>query len=245
MKKILETIRGVVGVSGVILWEKRAKKFHDLLPARFEQDMIEKLCGYLVSFAEIRNKECRVISRFQSGWLMLHNHADFALMVLSKKDLNTTTLNLVAKSAIASLETQLGSASRTAGALASFQPEHGPALARAVNLSLAFFQTHISRFEIAELLRQAKTELLPEHPSLKHFSIDANGGVILIKGAEKNLDQTAVGSVAKMIVAVADRAAARCHTGGFNIEKLTAPLQPTLAELGFYQFFRESGKTHA
>jgi hypothetical protein len=242
MKKIIETIRGVVGVSGVILWEKRTKEFHKLLPARLEKDKAERLCHCLTRFAELRDKNCRAIARFGKGWLFLYDYESFALMIIGKSDLNTTTLNLVSKSAISTLENALGKSTTTVASAIEFLPEHAQALARAVNLSLGFLQPQISRFEIAELLRHAKSDLIPEHPALKHFSVDANGGVIIIKGAEKHMDITAVHATARFIAALVELVKTRHNIPDFDIEKLTAPLHSLLTGLGFYRIFTESRK---
>jgi len=245
MNKIIETIRGVVGVSGVILWEKRTSNFHKLLPARFGADMIDRLCRQLTRFCEVRDQNCGAIARFQKGWLFLYNHDTFALLVIGKSDLNTTTLNLVAKTSICALESALGSRVIASLMPIEFLPEHASALVRAINLSLGFLQAHISRFEIAELLRQAKADLIVELPSLKHFSVDANGGVILIKSAEKQMDNTAVEAAARLVATLADRTRNRTGRADFDIEKLTVQLRSTLTELGFYRVFRESFKTRA
>jgi hypothetical protein len=245
MNKILETIRGVVGVSGVILWEKQTDNFHKLLPARFGEGMVDQLYRQLARFCEIREQNCGAIVRFQKGWLFLHNYGTFALLVIGKSDLNTTTLNLVAKSSISALESALGSQVTAPSPHVKFLPEHASALVRAINLSLGFQQAHISRFEIAELLRQAKSDLIAELPALKHFSVDANGGVILIKSAEKLMDITAVEAAARLVATIADRTRGRTGNADFNIEKVTAPLRGTLTELGFYRVFKESLKTRA
>jgi hypothetical protein len=245
MNKILQAIRGVVGVSGVILWEKQAQSFHKLLPARFDEPMAQQLCDQLVRYCAIREKKNQLIARFQKGWIFLRNDDAFALMVLAKSDLNTTTLNLVIKTSISSLETNLGAKSVNNAPITGFLPEHGPILIRAINLSLGYLQVQISRFEIAELLRQAKTDLIVDYPCLKHFSVDANGGMILIKSAEKHLDDSAVDATARLIAAVIDLAKNRINTSGFDIEKLTAPLRDKLLGIGFYRAFKDSAKSKA
>ncbi len=245
MKKIVETIRGVVGVSGVILWEKRNNDFHQLLPARLGKESIGQLCAQLVRFCEVDDRGAGAIVRLHKGWLILRNHESFALLVIGKNDLNTTTLNLVVKSSLSALESALGTQSQTAMAPGQFLPEHASTLARAVNLSLGFLQVHVSRFEIAELLRQAKADLIVELPALKHFSVDANGGILLIKGAEKSMDVSAVEAAARLVAAVAERAKGRASDIDFNVERLTAPLRETLTELGFYSFFKQSSKIRA
>lgn len=243
MNRIMEGIRGVVGVSGVIIWEKESNTYHRLLPARFDDAIIQKLCEQLARFCRIREKSFQSIARFQKGWLLVHNHDAFALMVIAKNDLNTTTLNLVIRTSVTALQSTLETRSASSSAAVGFEPEHAPVLARAINLSLGYLQQHISRFEIAELLRQAKSELLAEYPSLKHFSVDANGGVILIRNAEKHLDMSAVAAAARLIAALVDRAGNRINTDDFDIVVLTAPLRETLLELGFYRAFKDFTKS--
>ena len=225
-----------------ILWEKRSKEFHKLLPARLEQAQAERLCHQLTRFTELRDKNCQAIARFQKGWLFLYDYESFALMIIGKSDLNTTTLNLVSKSAIATLENALGKSANLVSSAIEFLPEHAQALARAINLTLGFFQPQISRFEIAELLRQAKSDLILELPALKHFSVDANGGVIIIKGAEKNMDITAVEATARFVATLVELVKTRHNLPDFDIENLTAPLHSTLTQLGFYRLFTASPK---
>jgi hypothetical protein len=216
-----------------------------LLPARMETEMVNQLCGQLACFCDIRDRSCKAVVRFRKGWLFLYNYSTFALMVIGKKDLSTTTLHLVTKSSISALESAFGSHVATSSRQGEFLPEHALTLVRAINLSLGFLQEHVSRFEIAELLRQAKSDLIAEMPALKHFSVDANGGVILIKGAEKQMDLTAVEAAARLVATVADRTKNRIGDVDFNIENITAPLRATLTELGFYRAFRVSVKSKA
>jgi hypothetical protein len=243
MKKVLEAIRGVVGVSGVLIWDKTTNGFHKLLPARFEGVLATQISERFSQFCASNDKSRKVIARFKKGWVFMHNDPRFALLVIGKADLNTTTLNLVLKSAVMSLESTMRQQMDATDSRIKFLPEHVAALSRAINLSLGFFQGPLSRFEIAEVLRTAKAQLLDEYPALKHFTVDANGGVIIIKKAEKHMDLSAVEAAARLITTFVSLARARTNTAGFDILKLTEALHPVLSELSFYQWFRESQAT--
>jgi hypothetical protein len=182
----------------------------------------------------------RAIIRFSRGWLVIYNTDDFAVLVLGREDLNKVTLNLVFKSAIKSLTAALQEAEQQAATGQRLSPDQAHALLRAINLSLAFFNGKMSRHEMAELLRKAKAALITRFPSLKHFTIDANGGVILIKGAEKNMDSEAVLAAAGLASRFIELAAVRMNVAGFDLEKQTAEVSPILAKLGFYAAFQRT-----
>lgn len=98
----------------------------------------------------------------------------------------------------------------------------------------------MSRFEIAEVLRVVKDRLIGKFPVLKHFTVDANGGVIIIRGAQRNVDASAVPATAALIRGFLVEIKGKTNIVGFDIEELTVDLQPTLTEVGFYQWFSEA-----
>lgn len=238
--KILESIRGVMGVSGVIVWNSGDGQFHKLLPARFSSSETESICSSLAKFCRQNHPGKRVIAKFEKGWIWMINSDSLGLLILAKPDLITTTLNLVLKNALPNLEAELRSQSGVATKNRHFKKEHVPVLARTINMTLGYFQGQISRFEIAEMLRKEKERLLDRHPMLKHFTVDANGGIIVIKGAEKNMDSSVIQASAVLIQAFLKSAATKANTIGFDIEELTVDYQEPLSQIGFYSFFHSS-----
>jgi hypothetical protein len=81
--------------------------------------------------------------------------------------------------------------------------------------------------------------LLPEYPVLKLVTVDANGGIIPIRGTERNIDATLVAAAAELVKAFLQQADLEKGTVGFDLDKLTAELQPELTELGFYRYFQK------
>ncbi len=239
-KKIIESIRGVMGVSGVIVWDCDNGQFHKLLPARISTAETESICASLAKFRQENQPGKRVIARFQKGWVWLINSDSFALLIMAKPDLITTTLNLVLKSAVPNLEAELRSQTSVTPRNRHFKKEHVPLLARTINLTLGYFQGQVSRFEIADMLRKEKDRLLEDHPMLKHFTVDANGGVIVIRGAEKNMDSSIVQAAAELIQAFLKSIETKASMIGFDIEELTVDYQEPLSQIGFYSYFRSA-----
>jgi len=239
MRKVLEGIRGVVGVSGVILWNKQRNSFEKILPAKITDSTALQLCTLFSTYCSANELSDRAIVRFKKGWVVFFNQPRFAIMVLGKSDLAKATLKLVLRSTASLLEVSLKHDMLLAGAGDKMTPEHGAALARAVNLSLSFFQGKLSRADLAEMLRQSKGQLVGDFPVLKVFGVDNNGGLILLKGAEKNIDATTPRACARLLSAFLDLARERVNAAGFDLEKQTAELQPLLSELRFYLSFRE------
>ena len=243
MKKVIEAIRGVMGVSGVVLWEKEANLFHKLLPARFSAAEADAICTRLVKFCDDYTRGKEVKARFTKGWMWLHNGNSFALLILAKPDLNTTTLNLVLKSSLSTLESNIRKPSAVTTHNPHFTPDHVSVLSRAINLALGHFQGQISRFDIADVLRIARSQLLDHYPVLKHFTVDANGGIIVIKGAEKSMDASVIAAAAQLTAVFIELIRAKANITGFDIEKITLGIRQPLEEIGFYNYFASARRT--
>ncbi len=238
MKKIIEGIRGVAGVMGVILWEKSEGNFERVLPARIDTAACEHLCEVLSAFCHDNKRVKEAIVKLTKGWLILYDNPHYALLILARNDLNRATLRLVLRSALASLEHHFGPAQTERRFSARFSAKHVSLLIRTINLSLSFFQGKLPKFEIAGMLRQVKEDLLDEHPVLKNLTVDANGGIIPIRGAEKSINSSFVAASAQLIIAFLEVADTRASTAGFDIEKLTDGISSDLAALGFYTYFQ-------
>ncbi|MGB5105968.1 MAG: hypothetical protein WBP29_09760 [Candidatus Zixiibacteriota bacterium] len=243
MKKVIEAIRGVMGVSGVVLWEKDANLFHKLLPARFSAAETDAVCTRLVKFCDDYTRGKDVKARFTKGWMWLHNGSSFALLILAKPDLNTTTLNLVLKSSLSTLESNLRKPGGVTIHNPNFTPDHVLVLSRAINLALGHFQGQISRFDIADVLRIARAQLIDHYPVLKHFTVDANGGIIVIKGAEKSMDASVVAAAAQLTAVFIELIKSKAIITGFDIEKITLGIRQPLDEIGFYNYFASARRS--
>lgn len=239
MRSNLEAIRGVAGVWGVILWSKADASFEKILPARLADEESEQLCRLVSDYSRRNVGVKEAIVKLAEGWAIIYDRPSFTLLMLARSDLNRATLKLVLKSALASLQSTLGNNSLQAVSAGKFSTDHMLLLIRTINLCLSFFQSKLPKFEIASMLRQAKDELLPDHPVLKNLTVDANGGIIPIRGAEKRVDFTLVAASARLIGAFLNLVSTQTSMVGFDIEKLTLEQATTLNELGFYNFFQQ------
>ena len=240
MQQLVEGIRGVAGVWGVILWDRRADRYHQVLPARIKPQAVERLCGLFSTFCRENHDANECVIKLADGWLSAFFHPTYAIMVLARNDLNRATLRLVIKSALTSLQHTLGHEPQTPVAEGLFTPEHAAAVARSINLVLSFYRGKLPKFEISTWLRQAKADLLDEYPVLKNVSVDLNGGVTLIRGAEANIDSSIVPAAAGMIKVFLELTSREGQHSGLDIRKQTEELQPLLSDLGFYDHFKQS-----
>jgi hypothetical protein len=238
MKNIIEGIRGVAGVMGVILWEKNEGNFERVLPARIDDAASEHLCELLSAFCHDNKRVKEAIIRLTEGWLILYDSPQFALLIMARNDLNRATLKVVLRSALTSIKHTLGSQQTARRFSSRFSAKHVSLLIRTINLSLSFFQGNLPKFEIAGMLRQVKEDLLDDHPVLKNLTVDANGAIIPIRGAEKSINSSFVAASAQLIIAFLEVADTHASTAGFDIEKLTEGISKDLEALGFYAYFQ-------
>jgi len=241
MKRALEGIRGVVGVSGVIIWDKIGGECHHLMPARVDETQAELMCRQLLLFCEKPNAAEHLAVKYEKGWLLLFNDPGVAVMVMARDDLNRATLNLVVKSVLRTVSAEMAR-NKAAGLASSWREEHIDLLVRAINLSLAWFQKRIPKFTIAQLLHQSKEDLLTEYPVLKYVTVDANGGVMVKHDARDKFDSTFLPAAVQLLKAFLELALAKGSHSGFDLEKQTEELKQPLIQLGFYQLYvgRES-----
>lgn len=239
MDQILHQIKGVVGVTGVMVYDPDAHHVHYLLPSRFEEEQSEefrKLFKTLVSSAETQI-ELRL--RFQNGWCVVLSMSPFSVLVLGREDLNFDTLEIVAR-------TSLKSASRSTGMISEtsrekeFSPRSVYTLIEAVNVISKVFAHDLGTFAIADLLRKVKKALLADFPLLKHFVVDNNGSVSLIRGSEKHMTPEVVDAVAWLCYCLKEEVNSRTPVVGYDIKRATAEIEYQLSPIGFYSSYKRA-----
>jgi hypothetical protein len=112
-------------------------------------------------------------------------------------------------------------------------------LLEALNLVRVHFSDSLSRFRITQLLRESKSSLIVNYPNLKHFSVDPNGEVILIKGSESQIDQGMIEAIANWLVEFKNLVRSETVIAGFDLREITREIGPDLDRLHFYQFFKK------
>jgi len=233
MDRLLEQIKGVVGVVGVAVHCRSNNEYYKLMPSKLEDEelaIIEKgtkqITGNTHAHVDIK-------LRFEKGWLIIRSVNDFVVLVLAREELSFDTLNLVLRATVGAVVSSHESRA-AASPLAEFSPRMAYNLLEAINVVAASFSERLGTFAIADLLRKSKSYLVKDFPILKHMLVDNNGTVSLIRGSEKHLSPVLVDAVAWWCYCF--KAEVNCKTPvvGFDIKRATAEVEYNLAPLGFY-----------
>jgi len=237
MENLLNQIRGVVGVAGVMIFDRRSGKSKSLMPASFTEEFAETLNGKFQDLLQVAGLNSTMRIKMGNGWAIIKVINHYAFLVLAKSDLNVSTLNLVLKSIAVSLDQHKGIPGEDPSA--AFTPDSAGALLKAINLIGEHFSETISRFRLSELLRKAKAELMEQYQALKLFSVDHNGRVFLIKGSEERLNQSCTDAVAAWMAHLKDYIREDTVIVGFNLRTITSEIQSELDTISFYHAFKK------
>ncbi|MFH2056647.1 MAG: hypothetical protein ABIJ61_11860 [bacterium] len=238
MRRALEEIRGVVGVAGVIIWDKVSNECHHLLPARLGDEEAERICLQLADLSRLERVADHLATKYKKGWLLLFNERDAATLIMARPDLNRATLNLVVKAVLRSIAVRAAK-QKAAHQEAKWRPQHGDTLVRTINLSLAWFQGKMPRFTTAQLLHQIKEELAGDYPVVKYLTVDANGGVFVKHEARSRVDGTLLPASVRLLQRFLDLATVREAAHRFDLRIQTAEVEKELTQLGFYDLFEK------
>ena len=233
MQEVLEQLRGVMGVSGVMILDRNEHGIWKLLPTRLENEDIREFEKKVRDLVDLQVGHSSFRIRFLSGWLVINATNEFILLILARDDVKLELLNLVVKASLTKLRHFRGSWVEPEPTI-EFQPQMGCLLLDAVNCVGKHFRMIIGLTGSVSLIRKAKDDLLPAFPALKHFSVDNNGSVSLIRGSERHLDRTVVDSVARWCFRLKEMVNARTSVVGFDIREVTADVEAELTPLGFY-----------
>jgi hypothetical protein len=237
MDDLINQMRGVVGVSGVILYDRLREESKMILPASFEEHFIKSLKLKFHELIRFTSGEAKFRIKLGHGWIVVRCNEKFAVLVIAREDLNISTLELVLKSISMAVEHEAGSQESRVEVI--FTEESAFTLLKTINLIVAHFADTLSQFQLAQLLRDSKTELLDHYPDLKHFTVEHNGTVILIKGSESRLDADSVDAVAAWMGQFKKYIKEQTVVAGFNIKSITDEVQPELDSLRFYRKFQQ------
>jgi hypothetical protein len=241
MKRILEQLRGVVGVNGVVILDRITGVADSLIPVRFSQNQREELEELLrIMTIEFEDDSAFKI-RFKSGWLMIKSVDDFAILIMAREDLNFDTLKLVMKSSIVSLRAT-SSSTAPSKKVTEISVDQMTVLLDAFNSVSEYLMTasEIGPYGISTLLRSSREDIVDRFPDLKNFAVDNNGRVELIRGASRRLDSQVVEAVAWWSLAFRDRVNAKKPVFGLDIRAVTAKYEEELNSLGFYAAYRRA-----
>ncbi len=243
MDRILEQIRGVAGVIGVLVYDRTSAGMFRLLPSRFDGRISDELESRLKEIVDYLTEDAsaNMRMRFESGWLIIRSARRFAVLVIAREEVNIDTLNLVLKASFATLQ-HTHSAIIDAAVVHEYNPASPYILIEAMNRIVEFLSMTTAKgpMTMAGMLRRTKNALLESRPALKHFSVDNNGRVGLIRGSEKHLDVSIVEAFAHWTHAIKETVSSSVPIFGFDIVEITKDSESDLTRLGFYSAFRRA-----
>ena len=239
MSNLLNQIRGVVGVTGVVLYKRQSGDSDAIMPANFEDNRLTELKEKFTGFSYHLSGESSVRIKLSKGWAIIKSIGQYSFLILAREDLNVSTLNLVMKSVALALQQETPAEIEESEPI-QFDLQSVFILLEAVNMVRVHFADSLSRFRITQLLRETKSELMTGYPVLKHFSVDPNGEVILIKGSESQIDVSMIEAIARWLVEFKNRVRAETVIAGFDLQDITREISFDLERMQFYRFCKKA-----
>lgn len=237
MDNLINQIRGVVGVSGVILHDREREDSKMIMPASFEEHFIKKMRLKFYELIRYTSGDAKFRIKLAHGWVIIRCNDKYGVLIIAKEDLNISTLDLVLKSISLAMEHEPGSHEPTGEVI--FTEESAFTLLKTINLIVAHFTDSLSQFQLAQLLRESKAVLLDHYPDIKHFTVEHNGSVILIKGSESRLNADSVDAVAAWMGHFKGLVKQQAMVAGFNLKSITGEVRSELESLRFYRKFQQ------
>lgn len=182
MNKLLQDIKSVSGVSGVMILDKRRQMTYQLLPANLQSESIKRLAISLVSLTNAMGDTGRIDLRFTEGWAIVIDHPKSAVLVLTKIDIEFSLLRLVIKNLLTTLEKKLEiPPDSKVRSVTPLNPQTAELLLKALNQVASKFRAVQGNYSVAQNLRLAKEQLTESNPAIVAILVDPNGFVTLTR----------------------------------------------------------------
>lgn len=248
MNEVLQELKSVQGVSGVLVLDKRSLSVHRLLPAYFSFDLVKEISWSLKDLVNLSQDKINFTFSFENGVALVFNLEKSVILILAKPSLNHSILNLVLKSVTPSLEKRLEKepASTIFSTFSqekesTAEPELIKLLLKAINLVSSNCQKIIGIYFTTQNLRKAKEELLVSFPFISNFYVDNNGDVLIIKGKEKEIKgDILAGFVFWVSIFLQYSSKLNSRIAQTDIKDLTFELSEELGQTSFYRLYESS-----
>ena len=237
MDQLISQIRGVIGVSGALIYHRKREESSAMFPASYEEKTINQLKHKFFEMCHNVHVETSMRVKLQRGWMVMKFTDNFGVMVLASEDLNVSTLNLVLKSITVSLDRNNGPIAPSGPVI--FNQNSLRTLLEAVNLIAEHFSQLTSRFQVADRLRQCKTRILGQYPELKNFNVDHNAHVDILRGANIDLDEKLGEAFAAWLAEFRSILTAQSSSVDFNLPEITSDIHTELDQIHFYHNFQK------
>ena len=246
MNKVLEELKAVQGVSGVMIMDSESLVTYQLLPANFEKNHLRDIAINLMEICQRTKEPVRIDLKFDNGVAFFTRFNRIVILVYGRPSLNLSLLKLVIKSSIRNIERKL----KIMGTQALEKPEQRElaplnqayikTLVDALNKLARAYERFTGNYLLTQNLRLAKEKLLKEFPYLSNFYVDNNGTVFAVKGDLSFEKEKVIFSFSRWASLLTELVCdISPETADLNIGELTKEIGDKLEEMGFYQLYEK------
>lgn len=238
MNKVLEDLKAVPGVSGVLLLNKTEETTYQLLPASFSIETIKSIAIRLLQVSYYLKPEARFNFSFSSGTAVLQNLEKAALLVFTKGPIDEAIFDLVMKNSIRALERWMeryeAVREKLSGEALLSEEEALNLFLHTANLISAHFKQSRGAYQVTQNWRKAREGLTGDFP-FHHRLFVETGGNLSFKPAEEKIS---VPSLTEFFARLTHQFIKLSVVDGSretSVESLTAELRPSLEKTSFYR----------
>jgi predicted regulator of Ras-like GTPase activity (Roadblock/LC7/MglB family) len=254
MERILNDIKGVPGVRGVLVLDKDALASYHRLPTTFSSESIQSMGIKLLKLSDNMSEQSRLDLKFDHGVGLVYNLEKSVILIFGKSNLNFSVLGLVLKSALQAIEKKLATkpdkSVQTQVSSTWDEPSHRTTfvidkkalglLIEAVNLVAKGLVKTFGSFWVSQNLRKSKERVVKEFPFVASFCVGNDATISLIKGKEELLNENLSFALIKWIYLFMNSSN---QTQSLGVRDLTAEISQSLDEIGFYSIYRKVAKS--
>ncbi|HXF49493.1 MAG TPA: hypothetical protein VNL73_08745 [Verrucomicrobiae bacterium] len=238
MNKVLEDLKAVPGVSGVLLLNKTEETTYQLLPASFSIETIKSIAIRLLQVSYYLKPEARFNFSFSSGTAILQNLEKAALLVFTKGPIDEAIFDLVMKNSIRALERWMERyetvREKLSGEALLSEEEALNLFLHTANLISGHFKQSLGAYQVTQNWRKSREELAGDFP-FHHRLFVETGGNLSFKPAEEKISVPSLTEFFARLVHQFIKGAVVDGSRETSVENLTAELRPSLEKTSFYR----------
>ena len=248
MERILSDIKSVPGVTGAMVLAKEPLNFYHLLPASFTTNSIKEVGRKLLKLSEKMPPNSRLNLKFDNGIGLVYNLGKSVVLIFGRSDLDFSSLGLVLKSALQSIERKLEGETPELDQVKKISffvvdKANLDLLIEAINLVAEGYVKDKGIFWVTQSLRNAKEDVIKEFPQISSFYVDNSGKVSILKAPREMFDQKIPLALAKWIDLFVNKAPHPSRRDRVaDVKELTARISKPLEGIGFYDLYSKVAK---
>jgi hypothetical protein len=248
MNKILSNIRTVPGVWGTLAIDKKRALTYQLLPARYDSQIVKDIAIPTLNLAQTSEKPMVVDFFFESGKARMYSSKEAAVLVLGREEMNFDMLNAVCREALTAINRKFSKGEfGGSNSIQSYKTDSAgfEFMLKAVNILAYNAQRKIGSYLVTKHLRGSKDEIVEKYPFFTSITVDNNGVANLIKGFPPYDGEDLMNAFAHWAnLFVSKCASSSSKLNQNDIIELTLEIKNKLELAGFYQLYSGIGSSH-